>query len=129
MDTPRTRKPFVDALSEHVKVGLYVGLLGSVYNLEHGYQALYTHVPRTFCSAVGCFGLYTTIDYAMVSARGKEEPFLDCAVAAAGASAITFLPRGVRFAGASALVCGALGGVLLGGCRFIKWKLESIEDP
>jgi hypothetical protein len=129
MDTPRAQKPFVDALREHVTTGFYVGLVGCAYHLQHGgYQAMYSHAPRIFCSTMGCFGVYSAIDYAMVSARGKEEPFLDCAVAAAGANAITFLPRGVRFAAASALVGGALGGVVLGGRRRLLFEAEKIRS-
>jgi hypothetical protein len=44
--------------------------------------------------AVFC-GVGMAIDSAMVSARGKEEPVLNCAAAMCGASGITALPMGI----------------------------------
>ncbi|KAM0915122.1 hypothetical protein ACQ4PT_011030 [Festuca glaucescens] len=121
MATPRPRKPFFDHLREHVVNGFMVGMFGTIHHLHNGgLQAVCKNVPRLSCSAAVCFGVFSAIDYAMVSARQKEEPLQNCAVAAAGASGITFLPRGVRYAGGSALVGGALGGDLLGGLRLLE---------
>jgi hypothetical protein len=122
MATPRPRKPFFDHFRENVTDGFMVGMYGTIYHLRDkgGLQAICKKAAHLSCSAAVCFGVFSAIDYAMVSARQKEEPFLNCAVAAAGATGITFLPRGVRYTGGSALIGGALGGVLLGGLRLLE---------
>jgi hypothetical protein len=76
----RPRKPFVQAIREGVADGFFIAVvLGSAYYfLTGGIQGAYENVPLVcFSTAVFC-GVAVAIDSAMVSARGKEEPVLNC---------------------------------------------------
>ncbi|KAM0848836.1 hypothetical protein ACQ4PT_054144 [Festuca glaucescens] len=132
MDMPTRRKPIVDTICQDVGGGfLMAGVFGSAYHFANGgIKAVYKNVPRASCSLAVFFGLYGAIDYAMVSARRKEEPVLNCAVAMAGASALTDLPKGLRYAGYSALIGGALGGVLTAGLKLLEdGSRPQVGDP
>ena len=122
MGTPIPRKPFVDTFRQEVANGfLIAGGFSSAYHFANdGIQAVCKNVPRMSCSAAVFFGIYEAIDYAMVSARRKEEPVLNCAVAIGGASGIMTFPKGVRSAGRSALIGGAIGVVLSSGLRLLE---------
>ncbi|KAK1612588.1 hypothetical protein QYE76_036261 [Lolium multiflorum] len=129
MDTPRPRKPLVATIGEQVATGFLVGgVLGAAYHLaKGGFQAVCKNVPRGSCSTAVFFGVYAAIDYAVVSARRKEEPVLDGAVAMGGAYGITSLHKGLRYAGQSALVGAAFGGAVMGGLSLLEdwtWDLS-----
>jgi hypothetical protein len=123
---PRPRKPFVQAIREGVGDGFLIAVvLGSAYYFfTGGIQGVYENVPLVcFSTAVFC-GLIVAIDSAMVSARGKEEPVLNCAVAMGGASWITALPMGFQYACYSALIGGASGGLVAAGIKFLEDRCQ-----
>jgi hypothetical protein len=122
MDKPTPRKSFVDTVRRDVADGfLIAGVFGSAYHFaKGGFQAVCKNVPRSCCSWAVFLGVYGAIDHAMVSARRKEEPVLNCAVAMGGASAIKDLPMGLRYAGKSALTGAAIGGVMMGGIGLLQ---------
>jgi hypothetical protein len=131
MATPRPRKPFFDHFRENVTDGFMVGMYGTIYHLrdKDGLQAICKKAAHLSCSAAVCFGVFSAIDYAMVSARRKEEPVLDGAVAMGGASGITSLHKGLSYAGQSALVGAAFGGAVMGGLSLLEDWTPDLSPP
>jgi import inner membrane translocase subunit TIM17 len=123
------RKPFVDRIREEVANGFLMGgAFGGAYHLaKGGFEAVRKNVPRSCFSTAVFFGLYGAVDYAVVRARRKEEPVLDCAVAIGGASGIFDLHRGLRYAGKSALAWAALGGAAMGGVRLLEDRVRNLS--
>jgi hypothetical protein len=127
METSRPRKPLVEQFRLDVADGFLMGgVLGSAYHLVNGgIEAVYENVPRFSCYTAVLFGVYEAIHYAMVSARGKEKPVLNCAVAMAVANGIAALPNGILYACTSALMGGAVGGVLTAVHSLVENRLRN----
>ncbi|CAM0909299.1 unnamed protein product [Alopecurus aequalis] len=121
MATSRPRKLSLRGFWEDVVDGFFIGgVLGSAYHFAiGGINGVCNNVPRT-----SRFSFFTAAFYgifeATISARGKEEPVLDIAVAAGGAYGIIDLPKGFRYAGRSALIGAALGGALQAGTMYLQ---------